>query len=504
MKKIISILLALGVVLSLTVMATPVAADVSEPQVVVDPDCACDTAAYNITFNITASLTEGVTCVCIEFPEGTTVPTEFATGDISIEGVDVFGSEVIVDGNVVCFLTPMDILATASPILVEFDDDADIVNPCVAGDYTLFVWTCRAPDATPVESAKYLIVPAISEYAYVFDFGPTYPGIAEGFVPPFKACGQEDYGVLNGTRWDTVFNLTFASIVVGCAPPCAEADIWFELHACPEAEVITMSIDGEWFTLDADDMVDPLTLEYIEYEIAGGKMTLTTAMAVTWDSTLHFSSPGDYEICFYAECPAIACGAGSALIVDQCVPFTAHQWKDAGKIFIDEKWNLISLPLVPFDTDIDALLASFAGVDDLISIWHYDRCADAWFVYGNGQSSLTDMEDGKSYWLRMDYPMAGNYTWWVWGTEKPMPPASPAEYPLCLGWNMFGFTSLTDMDVNLYLWNWTTVKPVVYGWTQGEWTVQGWNMIDWAGPDNLVSGQGYWGAFPANGAIYVP
>ncbi len=99
MRKIISILVALGLVLGLSVMATPVSAAVSGVTVSVEPNCACAAAAYNVTFNISASLTEGVHSVCIEFPAGTTVPTSFATGKIKIEGLDVFGTEVTVTGQ---------------------------------------------------------------------------------------------------------------------------------------------------------------------------------------------------------------------------------------------------------------------------------------------------------------------------------------------------------------------------------------------------------------------
>ncbi len=199
------------------------------------------------------------------------------------------------------------------------------------------------------------------------------------------------------------------------------------------------------------------------------------------------------------------------MLVQKCYDFKVHQWKDADKITLDEKWNLISLPLVPFDTDIDAILAALpaAGHDDLVSIWYYDGCTDDWFVHGNGQTSLTTLEDGKGYWFRMKYPLAGTYTLWVFGTEKPMPPAGPAQYPVCLGWNMFGFTSMTSLHMDNvpaggYLWNWdAAVDPVVYGWQQGDWMVQGWVLKTFA-TDSLDPGQGYWGAFPADGFIYVP
>jgi hypothetical protein len=117
------------------------------------------------------------------------------------------------------------------------------------------------------------------------------------------------------------------------------------------------------------------------------------------------------------------------------------------------------------------------------------------------------MEDGKSYWVRTTYPDAGNYPyeWWVFGTALPMPPASPKQYPVCAGWNMLGFTSLLDDEVDDYLWNWTVGTYVVYGWDNtGSWLTSGWEYIDATIPDFLETGQGYWAAFVGAGNVFVP
>jgi hypothetical protein len=514
-RKIISILVALGLVLGLSVMATPVSADVTQPQVTLGSYCACADSSYTITFNISASLTEGVHEVCIEFPAGTTVPTSFADGDITIEGIDVFGSEVTVSGTTVCFLTPTDFDAGDNPIEVIFTNDADLANPCTPGPYTLFVSTSRAPDATPVESATYTIQPAVSSYEFVVDFGETYPGIADDFVPPFKACGQNMSGqdfitTYNSSipGWLSGFNFTFTYDVEGCDTPCGNVSIWFEVTACPEDEVITLLLDGDWYTLDDED----LTTEVGVYDsgtdfVVDPELVLDTDTVEIYYGELHFSSVGSYQICFYAECPAVAgCDPeASDIIAERCLDFEVHQWKDAFKLELDEKWNLISLPLVPFDTDIDAILASMPAADlaNLISIWNYDGCTGEWFIYGNGHDSLTELEDGKGYWVRMTYPMTGLATLWLWGTEKPMPPLMPAEYPVCEGWNQIGFTSLTDYDAADYLWNWSSPDPVVYDWIEGDWTVQGWSLVTPL-TTHLYPGNGYWAAFGADGMIYVP
>ena len=525
MKKIISILIALGLVLSLTVMATPVAAKVTQPQVVVyDTNCACSIGTYNITFNITASLTEGVHCICVAFPAGTTVPDTYKDGEITIKGDSVFGSEVTVDGTTVCFLPPRHYTVADNPIEVHFTGAAGIINPCTAGKYQLEVYTCREPDSTPVLSNKYTIVPCISEYGFAWDAGPTYPGIAKGFVPPYKACGQnESPGAVEFVtgKWQNAFNLTFGANPVGCNAPCTTGvTLWMSLVAAPQypcevdpAANVTFNLSGPstWGgVLTFNECVDD---EPTEIKIH--TLTLAANTSITWEGLIHFDTVGEYTICFWAECPGALgapcqppVGEDAEKFAETCLDFKVYQWKDATTITLQEKWNLISLPLVPLaDISVEDALASIPAADlaTILSIWHYDRCADEWFVWGNGQSSLTSMEAGKAYWMRLAYPLdgCGNVTWWVWGTPKPVPPASPAAYPVCEGWNMVGFTSLASMAPSAYLWNWGTPDPVVYGWTQGCWNLQTWSLINFT-TGLMVPGQGYWIAFPADGAVYVP
>jgi len=234
--------------------------------------------------------------------------------------------------------------------------------------------------------------------------------------------------------------------------------------------------------------------------------------------------PGEYQICFDMICNSgvpdckTGCTVGPKTLAHACYDFVVHQSKDAFKIVLEEKWNLISLPLVPFDTDIDAMLASLdtmrdvsatVTVNDLISIWNYDCTVPEWLCYtpDGAFDTLATIEDGKSYWFRLSYPVP-TYGWWVFGTEKPEPYGPPAEYDVCQGWNMFGYTNFPPaITQQAYLWNWQSLgwqpAPVVYGWNNApDWFNQGWTLI--AAGDFLTSGQGYWGAFPVAGKIYVP
>jgi hypothetical protein len=236
------------------------------------------------------------------------------------------------------------------------------------------------------------------------------------------------------------------------------------------------------------------------------------------EGLIHFDTVGEYTICFWAECPAALgapcqppTGDEDEKFAETCLDFKVYQWKDAEVEYLQEKWNLISLPLVPLvdGISIEDALASIPAADraNILSIWYYDRCADEWLVWGNGQSSLTTLDDGKAYWVRVAYPLpnCGNITWWKWGTPKPVPPASPAEYPVCEGWNMIGGpTSYLWTTAGYYLWNWTTApNPVVYEWVPGCWNNQYYQLVTWPG-GWMYTGQGYWVAFPADGAVYEP
>lgn len=504
MRKILSILIALGLVLGLSVMATPVSANVTTPAVTLSSYCAGATANYTIVFNTTASLTEGVHSVCIEFPAGTTVPATFATGAITINAIAVFGSEVTVTSQKVCFLTPTDFAAGTITVVVS-----GIKNPLTAGPYTLKVNTSRAPDSTQVASATYTIQPAISIYGLEWDSNPTYPGIAVGFIPPFKACGQNTTGAVefSAGKFQNAFNLTLAPATVGCAAPCtANVTMNVTLITAPALSTVTLNLTG---TPTWGGTLTPAAPSYV----ISTSIELLANTTIEWAGLIHFDTLGTYQICFDVICPAgalicPACSAAATSVVHQCFDFKVYQWKDAAKITLQEKWNLISLPLVPLagaSANINDLVLSIPAADraKILSIWSYDCTAKTFSTWGPGFTSLSTMADGKAYWVRVSYPLAGcgNIAWWVFGTEKPMPPASPAQYSVCAGWNMVGFLGTAPSLASAYLWNWTATS-VIYGWTQGCWNVQNWALIPFGG--TLNSGQGYWVAFPAAGYVYVP
>jgi hypothetical protein len=519
-RKIISILVALGLILAMSAVATPVSAAVSGVSVSLTNYCACAAAGYNVTFNISADLHSGTHSVSIEFPAGTTVPASFATGKIKIGGNPVFGTEVTVDGTKVTFLVPVDIIAPGA-VTVEFAADAGLKNPCDDGPYKVKVNTSRAPDSTPVESAAYTIQPATETFEFEYDFGPTYPGIAKDFVPPFKACGQND---TTGQGFNTIFdagiggflsgfNLTFMTDDIGCKLPCNNVSLWFELTACPAGETITLNLTSTRWTLTAANVTTTVgkydSAKDVKFDPV---LVLSSNMTEDYEFFVHFSSPGSYQICFYAECPAVTgCDpAASSIIADTCLDFEVYQWKEAFKIPLYAKWNLISLPYKPFDSDIVEMLKSFPSADKIMAIWHYDQCADDWFGYpGHG---LTDMVDGDGYWIRLPYsatkPVGSSYGgWWVWGTDRPYEEAPvPFNYEECESWSMIGYTAVSNnmsRSDKSYLWNWWDVPGtfadygLIYGWNAAT---QAW-APQTPGGATLAAGNGYWISFERDGWI---
>lgn len=183
--------------------------------------------------------------------------------------------------------------------------------------------------------------------------------------------------------------------------------------------------------------------------------------------------------------------------------------ESSGGVSLMGGWNLISLPIVPFDTSIETVLASLAFPYDLVSVWYYDCCEGEWLVYGSGDTSfqtLTTMEDGKAYWVRMRHPqeqhsdpsISGTYPYalWVFGTKAPMPPGLPSSYDVCEGWNMVGFRSMDEMAPEDYL---REFDPSEYG------AIYGWDpyLQDWVtNPDKLEPGHGYWIPLSVGGAIH--
>ena len=473
MKKILSIGLALGLVLGLMIVAAPALADVSEPQVTPSNDAAGEEAAYTIVFDITETLSAGSHDIVVDFPAGTGVPGSFANGDISVEGTDVDAGDVSVSGNVVTITTPVEILAAAT-VDVVFKLVADIVNPTVGGAYTLFVNTSRAGDDTPVESAEYDIIPAISTYKFVVDFSGLYTGMAEGCVPPLEVDVQ------------TACNLATKTDVLGAAG-YAKVRVKFTLDSAPADATLTLILyDGAYhtFILEEGDS---------DYWGPEDGFSLAANYTATTPATVECDTAGDYTVTW-----AVVDMEDDEAVVPSPKTVTATVWDDfeAKAIVLDDGWNLMSLPLIPLDSAIGPMLCGL----DVVSVWHYDaKGIQDWLTYiPDVGGTLATMVDGKAYWI--DKPATSpTDTLWIFGSVMALPPALPPTYDVVVGWNMVGFKSIeVDITAATYLYDTDYVR--IYGFDIGGWFVI--DDPDHAADGLMVPGLGYWVAFSAAGTIY--
>jgi hypothetical protein len=144
-------------------------------------------------------------------------------------------------------------------------------------------------------------------------------------------------------------------------------------------------------------------------------------------------------------------------------------------------WNLISLPLQPFETDISSVLGQLSGLFTMV--WSYQN--GKWWMYDPaniGFSDLTTMEAGHAYWIEMTQAGVLN----IAGSEP------SKSLKLTTGWNFVGFNSNQSMPVNDALSSISTKLVIVWSFRDGVW-----KMYDPAHPGfsdltTMEPGYGYW------------
>ena len=520
MKKILSIILALGLVLGVSLAALPVgaqfgsgSADWTLVTVGVAPDCELTRATYTIGFTTNMPLDMSFH-VFVEFPAGTGIPATGAwrANNILINTIPVNPAEITTEGNVVKFRVPQ--LIGTGPITVVFQAAGvplrGIVNP-VAGKYNLFVKTDRPSMSNWVKSGwagaalgyvPYVIAPTVSTYEWVLNFEKTYPGIGLDVVPPFKMCGQVGYGFEDAPldRWVSRFDLTLEADRVGCVP-------------CPYMAAAMVMLARPSTTARAhlyNDMTLPAAFNFTSTTVVAGSTfllgywaSLPTDPAALWEFGFHFDTPGTYTFALVLtslaeedECDLVC--ADVVRIVD----FQVYQAKDAIRIDpFTQKWNFFSSPLILKDGSIETLLAPVIAGGQLKHVVHYDNALGKWFGFFPGSSlpvgyqSLTEIKDGKGYAVRMkaNYesfnPALVPYLW-LFGNEEPEFPAPPLSYQVKKGWTMMGFTSIS-----------TTMTPTEYLYPSAVTPGSVWTLTTGFDPAFMTPGLGYWVYFSADGTV---
>jgi hypothetical protein len=152
-------------------------------------------------------------------------------------------------------------------------------------------------------------------------------------------------------------------------------------------------------------------------------------------------------------------------------------------------WNLISLPLIPTNTDINYILGGC--MPSVISVQYYNGTEFIDYTPGAEGNTLTTMADGKAYWIKM----AAGCTFCFQGrstNSNPLAPPSPS-YTFSPGWQMAGFKSLVPQTVEEYFKGACGVN--YSNSVSGYCPIDVPTWTDLGCHDNMTSGRGYWVRF---------
>lgn len=169
------------------------------------------------------------------------------------------------------------------------------------------------------------------------------------------------------------------------------------------------------------------------------------------------------------------------------------------EIGLNSGWNLISLPLIPQNSNIDAVLAGITDIAKVEIVKSYDSITGTWLSYvpAAETGNLTSMEDGKGYWVKMTEGGALNIS----GTQNPSAEVTPRSYPIVGNtWNLIGFKSTQTMGVSEYI---TEIgnTDVVWKYDQDGYSSVYNNIYK----DGVLNpGRGYWLFAHANAYSIVP
>ncbi len=151
-------------------------------------------------------------------------------------------------------------------------------------------------------------------------------------------------------------------------------------------------------------------------------------------------------------------------------------------------WQLVSLPLAEPGTPVTTALSSLAGKYDMVVT--YDGCTGSWQRYGVGLpsyvSNLSSLDRTRGIWIRIT---GADAVLQASGAE----PAS-TSIPLCSGWNLIGYPSLTSRPITDTLASIAGKYTAVYTYdgTSDQWLSYQPSNPGQSTLDTMSPGWGYW------------
>jgi len=254
------------------------------------------------------------------------------------------------------------------------------------------------------------------------------------------------------------------------------------------------AVDVTSWVVDAQFTIENAVLTGASFSPAGG---ITTSLTITLATGADLTA-GD-TLTVTPVMNEILDLAGNAMSVDpiaSAAPVQAPSEKAFG-IDLEAGWNLISLPLIPTDSDIETVLADLTVSGTVMQVrtflWEADVLGEKYWIPTG--STLSQMVDGQGYWVEMS---AADILF-VAGSEQAPPGGMQPSYDLHVGWNLIGFKSLTPADPTEYLDE--LAMRAIYGFnaTAGTYFIP--KDIGEGGPQ-LAPGKGYWVAVSEAGTIY--
>lgn len=171
-------------------------------------------------------------------------------------------------------------------------------------------------------------------------------------------------------------------------------------------------------------------------------------------------------------------------------------------------WNLISLPVVPANTNIASVLSNV--INDIENVWTYNSIAGNWSMYAPNSpnsSDLSTMTAGYGYWINYNGSVSkainGSGNLIIEGAS------TPPQRTLISGWNLIGYyqrENTTSIALKCALF---TLTPNINDETAKWWSMvfgydnQNKQLTQVGYTGNMSPGQGYWAFMTSKLSTYL-